>query len=174
VTEPAGNETSLDQLVEQHLPGALRFAVSLTGDPGTAEEILQDALVRVARGWKGFRNEASFRTWLYRIVINVFRSHVAKTSPVGRLTDDPVDAAAIDPADASQLAELKRLVAAKVSALPPRQREVFVLLTYEGLTVEEAAETLGITPANVHSTLHVARTRLREQLAPFLAEQPDE
>lgn len=174
MTEPAGNETTLDQLVKQHLPGALRFAVRLTGDPGTAEDILQDALVRVARGWKGFRNEASFRTWLFRIVINVFRSHLERTSSAERLIADPIDATAIDPADASQVEELKRLVATTVSALPPRQREVFVLLTYEGLTVEETAETLGISPANVHSTLYVARARLREQLAPYFAEQPDE
>lgn len=172
--EPAGNDTSLDRLVEEHLPAALRFAVRLTGDPGTAEEILQDALLRAARGWKGFRNESSFKTWLFRIVINVFRSHCANTLPSDRLMDDPVDAGAIDPAAAIQVEELKRLIATKVSALPPRQREVFVLLTWEGMTVNEASEALGMTPANVHSTLHVARSRLREELAPYLVEQPDE
>lgn len=172
--EPAGNHTSLDQLVEEHLPAALRFAIRLTGDPGAAEEILQDALVRVARGWKGFRYEASFRTWLFQIVINEFRSHCAKVSHSVELIDDPVDAKATDPADESQAEELQRLVATRVSALPTRQREVFVLFTWEGLTVEETADALGITPANVHSTLHVARTRLREELAPYLVEQPDE
>ena len=172
--ESAGNDTSLDQLVEEHLSPALRFAIRLTGDPGLAEDILQEALVRVSGNWSRFRHEAGFRTWLFRIIINVFRTHCAKAATAGSLMDDPIDAAASDPAAASQLNELQRLVAASVSALPPRQREVFVLLTYEGLSVEDAAEALGITPANVHSTLHIARTRLREQLASYLVEQPGE
>ena len=172
--ESAGNDTSLDQLVVEHLSPALRFAIRLTGDPGLAEEILQEALVRVARNWGGFRHEAGFRTWLFRIIINTFRTHCAKTAPAGRLTVDPIDDTATDPAANSELNELQRLVATRVSALPPRQREVFVLVTYEGLSVEDAARALEVTPANVHSTLHVARTRLREQLASYLVEQPDE
>jgi RNA polymerase sigma-70 factor, ECF subfamily len=71
----------LDRLVTQHLPWALGFATRLTGTPDAAEEVLQEALVRVARSWKSFRKEAEFRTWLFRIVINAFRDWLARKRP---------------------------------------------------------------------------------------------
>ncbi len=67
--------------------------------------------------------------------------------------------------------EFHEFVAERVSALPPRQREVLILMTYENLTAAETAELLDITEANVHSTLHVARERLRRELAPYLVEK---
>ena len=70
--------------------------------------------------------------------------------------------------------ELGELVADRVSALPPRQREVLVLIAYEGLSPAEVARVLGISEANVHATLHVARRRLRTQLASLLMERCDE
>ena len=65
-------------------------------------------------------------------------------------------------------------VAARVSALPPRQREVLVLITYEGLSPRAAADLLGISEASVYSSLHLARQRLRQELAPYLVEQYDD
>jgi RNA polymerase sigma factor (sigma-70 family) len=67
--------------------------------------------------------------------------------------------------------ELGRLIAARVSALPPRQREVLVLTVYQALTPRQVGEILGISEANVHSTLHVARQRLQKELAAYLAEK---
>ncbi len=64
---------TLDRLVQMHLNDALQLAVRLSGGPDSAEEIVQEALLRVAKNWKTFRGEAAFRTWLFRIVINVFR-----------------------------------------------------------------------------------------------------
>ena len=71
----------LDRLVTQNLSAALHFATRLTGSLDAAEDVLQEALVRVARSWKSFRKEAEFRTWLFRIVINVFRDRLASRRP---------------------------------------------------------------------------------------------
>ena len=76
-----------------------------------------------------------------------------------------------DPAAQAQDLELGRLIAARVSCLPPRQREVMVLTAYEGLPAKEVAALLSITDANVHATLGVARERLRQELAPYFAER---
>jgi hypothetical protein len=65
-----GDPDSFDRLMREHLPAAQRFAMRLTGDPHEAEEVVQDALLRVARSWQTFRGEASFRTWMLRIVIH--------------------------------------------------------------------------------------------------------
>ena len=58
-----------------------------------------------------------------------------------------------------------------LDCLPPRQREVLILVSYEGLSPREIASMLDITEANVHATIHAARRRLRRQLAPYMAER---
>jgi len=165
-------QNELDRLVTEHLSSAMRFATRLTGNVDAAEEVVQESLVRVARGWKAFRHEAEFRTWLFRIVINVFRDRVAAVRPErGALPSEIADIRGSDPAAEAQQIELGELIAARVSGLPPRQREVLVLTAYERLPAREVATVLAITEANVHATLAVARERLRKELAPYFAEK---
>lgn len=168
----SSKQNDLDRLVTEHLSSALRFATRLTGDGDAAEEVVQDALVRVARSWKSFRGEAEFRTWLFRIVINVFRDRLSAAKPAGRaLPPEFADERIGEPAIEAQHTELGALIAACVSALPPRQREVMVLSAYECFSPQEIALLLGIKEANVYSTLRVARERLKQELAPYFAER---
>ena len=67
-------------LFRQYEEPICSYLARLTGDPDRAEEIVGETLVRVSRSWKSFRGEARFRTWLYRIVINVFRDGVRSAS----------------------------------------------------------------------------------------------
>jgi RNA polymerase sigma-70 factor (ECF subfamily) len=163
-------DAAFDRLVVEHLPGALRFAVKLTGDRESAEDVVQDALVRAARGWPAFRGEAAFRTWFSRIVINAFRDRLRRPPPEP-IAEELADDKAREPLAAVLAGELSELVAKHVSALPPRQREVLVLSVYEQFTVAEVAALLGISEANVYSTLHLARQRLKSQLASYLTEK---
>ncbi len=162
--------SSLDRLVREHLPATLAFATRLCGDVDMAEEIVQEALVRAVRSWASFRGESAFRTWLLRIVINVFRDRLKATSDVVASLDDDCqlpDATSARPDETAMAGELAHLVADEVSRLPPRQREVLVLSVYEGLSAREVAAVVGIREANVYSTLHAARARLKEKLAPY-------
>ena len=161
----------LDRLVSGHMSEELRFATRLTGDLDSAEEVVQEALLRAARSWRSYRGEATFRTWLFRIVINAFRDFLAARRAPEELAEDVPDGRAADPTLEAMAGELGRLIAARVSALPPRQREVLVLIAYEGLSPREAAEVLAISEANVHTTLHLARSRLRRQLARYLTKK---
>lgn len=164
----SSEKRELDRLVSEHLPTALRFATRLTGDIDRAEDVLQEALVRVARSYKTFRGEAQFRTWLFRIVINVFRTRPAGLA--NRPTSLPEtlpDRRATDPAIGAQDRELAELIAERVSALPERQREVMVLTSFDGFSVQETAALLEITEANVYATLAVARARLSKELAAY-------
>jgi RNA polymerase sigma-70 factor (ECF subfamily) len=165
---------TLDRLVKLHLNEALHLAVRLSGRTDSAEEIVQEALLRVSKSWKTFRAEAAFRTWLFRIVINAFRDWLKAKEEIGSLEglENPLpDKRAERPESALLRQEFHEFVAERVSALPPRQREVLILMTYEELTAAETALVLGISEANVHSTLHVARERLRRELAPYLVEK---
>lgn len=166
------NSASLDRLVLDHLPAALRFATRLTGDPDRGEDLVQESLLHVVRRWASFRGEAEFRTWLFRIVINVFRDRLrgapAEVSSLDEHDAEVVDPATVSPPEAAMAAELEQRIAQEVSRLPPRQREVLVLITFEGLPAREVANIVGISEANVHSTLSGARSRLRARLAAHL------
>jgi len=168
----SSESNELDRLVRQNLSSALRFAIRLTGTLDAAEDVLQEALMRAARSWKSFRKEADFRTWLFRIIINVFRDRLSRTKPADSvLPHEPADCPSRDPAIEAQTVELGELIAARVSALPPRQREVMLLTAFEGLSPKQTAGLLGISEANVYATLAVARERLRRELAPYLIER---
>jgi RNA polymerase sigma-70 factor (ECF subfamily) len=165
----SGDKAELSRLVLEHMEDALRLATRLCGDPHDAEDVVQEALYRAARGWKSFRRESRFRTWLFRIVVNAFRD-----SCRGRRVADVLPADLADRRDdlaaATQAKELEARVAACVERLPPRQREVVVLRIVEELPVAEVARILKTNEANVYATLHAARKRLKEMLAPYLDE----
>src|SRR3972149_10531428 len=72
MTQPIDRST-LDRLVVEHLPVALRFALRLTGNADTAEDVVQESLCRVLRSWRSYRGEAAFGTWMLQIVVNVDR-----------------------------------------------------------------------------------------------------
>ena len=160
----------LDSLVSEHLACMLRLAIRLTGSVESAEDVVQEALLRVIQGWSTFHHQSSFKTWAFRIVLNVFSDWMSKDRKSPPLIDVP-DARQFDPASCAMAEELGRYIAVRVSALPPRQREVLVLITYEGILPEEVAELLDMQVSNVYSMLYSARQRLRVELAPFLPEK---
>lgn len=170
------DRTTFDRLVLDHLPAAHRFAIRLTGDPDAAEEVVQDALLRASRGWRTFRGESAFRTWLFQVVVNAFRDHrTARAVAAGRgagdgLPDELPDTrpGARSPSERASAAEQGERVARLVSSLPPRQREVLVLHAYEGLSPAEIAAALGLSDSNVRANLSFARQRMRELLADLI------
>ena len=167
--QPAIDRHTFDHLVSSHLAAAMRFAVRLSGDVHAAEDLVQEALYRAARGWQSFRGQAAFKTWLFQIVVNVFRDQLQRSQyDAGELKDDLPDARSREPVDHAAAGELGPMMAKLVSALPPRQREVLVLVAYEGLTPAQAAAVLAISETNARANLAHARQRLKEQLAPYM------
>jgi RNA polymerase sigma-70 factor, ECF subfamily len=162
------NRETFDQEVLDHLPALQRFAIRLTGDLNDAEDLVQDALLRATRSWETYRGRSQLRTWLLQIAVNAFRDRLRKRPPPGKLPDALIDTTGPAPSAGAETVERGRLVATAVSSLPPRQREVIVLFTYEQLTVAEVAQTLGITEVNVRAQLTYARKRMKELLAPHL------
>ena len=164
---------TFDRLMLATLPAAQRFAVRLSGDPAAAEDLLHDALVRAASRWRTFRGESSFKSWFFQIVVNAFRD-VMRRSGRGRdvvtLDDDAPARGSSDPAALVAGEEIGAIVAHHVSALPPRQREVLVLVAYEQMTPGEAARVLGISESNARANLHFARERLKQRLANLLGD----
>ena len=159
-----GDERAFRELARRHAGGALRLARRILGSEALAEEIVQDAFLRVWTNAPRWRPEAAFRTWLYRVVINLCLN--AKRRPA----DLPL-AAAGDPADpapdagaALELGERDRQLAAAIDRLPARQRAAIVLTYQEGLGNAEAAAVLGTSVAGIETLLVRAKRSLRATL----------
>ena len=162
------DKQSLDQLVVEHLPVLMRVATRLVGTVDRAEDLTQEALLRMARSWRSFRGDSQFRTWACRIMINVFRDWERRKRPEIQLAQDTIDHRDDSPDQASEFAELRRVVASAVSSLPPRQREVIVLIVFEGFSAGEVAGALEIELSNVYATLSLARQRLGKTLSRYV------
>src|SRR5205807_9890410 len=135
------------------------------GNEALAEEIVQDALLRVWIHAPRWRPQAAFRTWLYRIVVNLCLN--AKR----RAPDLPL-AAAADVADAAPAADAQleareraAAVAAAVAALPARQRAAIVLTYQEGLSNAEVAAVLDTSVSGAETLLVRAKRALRAALS---------
>ena len=141
----------------------LRTAVLLTGDHQRAEDLVQEALVKVALRWRRLRDgrpEAYARTVIVRDNISWWRKHRREV-----LTDPPER----DSVDVSDAADRRLLLDGALAALTPRQRAVVVLRYYDDLTEQATADVMGVAVGTVKSQTHLALRRLAEA-APELAE----
>jgi RNA polymerase sigma-70 factor (ECF subfamily) len=152
----------------EHLPAAHRLAIGLSGTADAGEELVQESMLRASRSWQSFRGEAAFTTWLFQIVINVFRDSIRRRSSEPTELLEQADRRSSDPRDLASGAELGALIAQHVSHLPPRQREVLILIAYESFSIGQAAGLLGISQQNVRTNLHFARQALKTRLGAYL------
>jgi len=158
------DRNAVDRRVVEHLPAALRFALRLTGDAHTAEDVVQEALCLALRRWKSYRGEASFRTWMLQIVLNVDRDRRRRQRKVGPLPEAELICNLPLPPELAAAGELHASVRAAIDRLPGRQREVALLSLGEGLPAREVACVLEITEANVHTCLHLARKAIARSI----------
>ena len=164
-----GEETAFEDLVRRHMRDSVGFCFRLTGDPSAAEELSQDGFVLAYRHLREFRGESSFRTWLYRILVNLNRDRLRRRSREDRrmeqIRKDASETSRDDAPDAgSQAVELEALIKSRVEELPDRQREVLVLHVYQGLDYKAIAAALDCSYDDVKVNLSLARKRLREDL----------
>lgn len=142
----------------------------MTGNPADAEDLTQESFVSVLRRISHFRGEASFTTWLYRVVVNQVKMHFRYRSsrPESQTSDGEIPerwpgvARRSDPAE--QLTD--RLAIEKAMRMLPRgYRTAFILHDIEGYKHEEAARLSGHTAGTSKSQLHKARANLRAVLS---------
>jgi RNA polymerase sigma-70 factor (ECF subfamily) len=156
----ASRHAAFDRIVVPELARLLGAARTLTRDHVTAEDLVQDAMVRAYRGLCRFDGRYP-RAWLLTILRNAHLNSTRRLRPIPvgevpelALGDDAgIDAVLLD--DALQRA---------LRALPDEQRDVVTLVDVEGLSYQEAADALGVPTGTVMSRLHRARTKLRAQL----------
>lgn len=172
----AGDKASFQQLMRRYNRTLFRTARAILKDDAEAEDALQDAYLLAFRSIGGFRGDAKLSTWLVRIVANEALARLRKRTrraailplhaDAGDRGDPALDAPSADtPERATLRGEMRRLLEARIDALPEGYRTVFVLRALEELSVEETAACLGIPEATVRTRFFRARSLLREALS---------
>jgi RNA polymerase sigma-70 factor (ECF subfamily) len=160
-----GDATATRLLVSAKLPRVLGLATRMLQDPAAAEDVAQEAFVRVWRtAGKWQPGRARFDTWLYTVVLNLCRDRLRRR---GEVTSDAVPEVA-DPTPSAEgiLLDAERggQVAAAVAQLPERQRDAILLVHYQDMSGAEAATALGVSIEALESLLARGRRALRTRL----------
>ena len=164
VSEMAGEvleRGSLAELYVAHAPDALRLAFLLTGDPALAEDLVQDAFVRLAGRLRHLREPNAFWTYLRRTIVNLATSHF-RHRRVERAYLERVAAAPSSVANVNH--DLDEAMHRALLGLPQRQRAAIVLRFYEDLSDVQTAAVLRCSPGNVRSLVSRGMQTLREEL----------
>ncbi|MPZ57368.1 MAG: RNA polymerase sigma factor [Rhizobiales bacterium] len=162
-----GDESAFRVLARRCVPPAIGLARRILANTADAEEVVQEAMLRVWTTAPRWRPEARFRTWLYRVVVNLCLNR-RRRAPFARLDDvgDPADPRP-DAATQMERDQRHRTIADAIARLPERQRAAIVLTYHDGLGNAEAAAVLGTTRPAVETLLVRAKRSLRQQLGPL-------
>jgi RNA polymerase sigma-70 factor (ECF subfamily) len=157
------------ELVQRYQDPVFGMALRFVGGRGDAEDIAQEAFLRVYRGLDAFKGEAKFSTWVYRITFNLCADWLRRNRRAGRRAATIEEAA--DVADGrvnleEEILESERkdLVRSALDGLDERYRSVIVLLYYQRMSYEQIAAVLDLPVNTVETRLYRARKLLRESL----------
>jgi RNA polymerase sigma-70 factor (sigma-E family) len=158
----ASGREGLGELYVRHAPQALRLAYFLSGDRDAAEDLVQDAFVRLAGRFRHVRLPDAFEGYLRRTIVNLFTSRLRRLrlerlDLIRRRAERP---STVDPQDVGGRDEAWHALL----ALPQRQRIAVVLRFYEDLSERETAEVMGCSASAVNSLIARSMATLRDEL----------
>ena len=169
-----GDSDSFNELVLRWERPIYALAYRTIGREEDARDVCQETFLRAFRALPGFRGQAKFSSWLYRIALNLCRDWIRRErrAPTVQAPDD-VDliemAAAAEPSESIEelvaRKDLTRTIERAMARLPEEQRTAIVLKEYHGLTFQEIAELVGCPLSTVKTRLYQGLTVLRRELA---------
>lgn len=169
-----GDRESFNELIVRWERPIYALAYRTIGREDDARDVCQETFLRAFRALPGFRGQAKFSSWLYRITLNLCRDWLRRQrrAPFVSVPEDvdPVElAAAREPSegidDLVARRDLVRIVERVMTRLPEEQRTAIILKEYHGLTFQEIAELLGCPLSTVKTRLYQGLTVLRRELA---------
>jgi RNA polymerase sigma-70 factor (ECF subfamily) len=173
----AGDKEAYGVLVERHGESMFRVAFRITESEADAQEIVQEAFLRGYRGLAGFDARADFRTWIYRIAVNCALQVLQKRKAEGGV---PITEEYDEEHSGLQLSdggagperllldrEIEHRRHAAMEKMTEDERLAFVLRHIEGLSTEEIAATLDVTPNNARQAVFRAVQKMRRSLTPL-------
>lgn len=167
-----GDPAAFGELVRRYQDRLYNTVYRLVGNADDALDVVQESFLHAYQALDGFKGDAQFFTWLYRIAVNTAISHKRKQRvPAVRLApgddDEPADRSEVSqPGLALERAEEERRIQEALGRLSPEHRAVLILKEIEGQKYEAIADILGVPIGTIRSRLHRARLELREVLRP--------
>jgi RNA polymerase sigma-70 factor (ECF subfamily) len=170
-----GDSEAFEVLLDRWEGPAKRYACRVLGDAHVAEDIAQEAFLRVHRGARDWRPTARFSTWFYTVLGNLCRDRIRRLRrrpeegagrPLGEGEDEPADqgGSVPGPLEAALEGERRDLVAEAVRSLPTHLQQAVALREFEGLKYREIAATLDCDLNEVKVLIHRGRKVLAERL----------
>jgi len=161
-----GSRDAFDLIVERHRRSVYQLCYRYVGNHEDASDLAQDVFLRAFRGLARFKGQASFKTWLYRIGVNVCLNRVAARSHATEPVEESrhIDPRAPDPSAEVVREETRRRVRAAIARLPKRQRAVLLLRVYQELPHQEIARILGGSTGAVKANFFHALGNLKKLL----------
>lgn len=171
-----GDIEAFEQLIVSHEKKVYNIAYRYMGNKEEAEDLAQEAFIKVFRAIKGFRGEAAFSTWLYHIVSNVCRDALRKnsrrmeasldcavTTEKGELQREVADWS-MSPEPIYESHELGEFIQALINQLTPEYKTVIIMREFQEMSYEEIAAALDCSLGTVKSRLSRARKALRNKI----------
>ena len=154
-------ETTIRQMIDENQTALLRMCYLYLHDVQLAEDSVQETFIKAVRAWDAFRGESAVRTWLTRIAIRTCMD--MRRGFWFRRVDRSVTPDML-PDRAQEAEEDESALTLAVMNLPKKEREVTLLYYYQDMTMNEIAETLGVTQPTVSYRLRRAKEKLRTEL----------
>jgi len=176
-----GRPGAFQELFDRYRDRLIHFVIRKTGDPDRAQDLVQEAFIRVTRHLHRFDTTKKFSTWVYTIASNLSKNELRNRSrsPLvlfQRLTSNwdedhrplQFEDSSTQPDDLYNKRYIKKIVEETVEELPEHHRLVFRLRELEGKSYEEIAEITGVNLGTVKSRLHRARNSFAQKIEPYL------
>ncbi len=164
----AGDEAAFTRLLDRHLPALYAFALRYTGRIESADDVVQDAWIKIWKHLSRFDAKKNFKSWAFTILKNTALDALKKEkrslpfssfeSDNGNVIEDALTDEEALPQEVFEQKELGSLLDAALATLPPAQSEVLVLRYKEDLSFDEIAELLG-SPLNTVKSWHLRGVR---------------
>jgi len=165
-----GDEAAIVRFVEEYQSDVFRLTLSILNDPSDANEAAQDTFIAALRALRTYRETATLKSWLYKIALNISRSHLRKRNALRRLQQTLTSIFEVEsqhsptPEDTFISSEEDTAIWKALDNLGEKHRIPLVLRYYHDLSVTEIAELLNIKEGTAHSRLSIGRERLRAHL----------
>ena len=159
-----GDASAFEEILAMFESRALLIARSMGASRHDAEDIAQEAFLKIFRYIGSYRSDQTFKAYFYRVVINASRDHLSRMKPAGQASLDDVDEATSEPERRASFEDVEMLRRA-LQELPGREREVVILRDLQGLSTWEVARILRISPITVRRHSSRALAHLKKLLA---------
>lgn len=163
-----GDLEALSELYERYKTQVYRTAIAITRDARAAEDILQEAFLRVYTHADRIDETVTLGPWLYRVTTNLAYTWTTRVKrwicSLPRVVEHWAASVQWSPEATAEEHERRRILQQAIDALPPRQRIVIILYYLEGLSLKEIAYVMDVPEGTVKSRLHYARRSLKEAI----------